>query len=256
VVNEYSKSWFDRFLREGSLEGPDWEKTQRQLEFLQRHLPLPRFRRVLDVCCGLGRHAGPLAAAGYDIVGVERDPQLVSEARSLHPDARFICLDMRDLDSIRQEFDAVICLWQSFGYFDEESNAQVLGKMADCLRPGGRLILDLYNRRYFKAVEWNHRTAARTMEQWIYSSDLRYEDGRLIVGYAWESGDNDRFDWQLYAPDEMKALAESIGLREILTCAEWKEEQVAGNRRRMFQMILEKPGASSPAIERTDPELE
>ncbi|MGH2813053.1 MAG: hypothetical protein ACRDI1_10130, partial [Actinomycetota bacterium] len=142
------------------------------------------------------------------------------------------------------------------GYFDEESNAQVLGKMADRLRPGGRLVFDLYNRRYFKAVEWNSSTAARTIEQWIYASDLRYEDGRLTVRYSWESGDNDRFDWQLYAPDEMKALGESLGLREILTCAEWKEGQVAGNRRRMFQMILEKPDPSSPAIEQPDSEPE
>ncbi|MGH2812108.1 MAG: class I SAM-dependent methyltransferase, partial [Actinomycetota bacterium] len=99
MPNEYSKSWVDRYLRESSPEGPDREKTQRQLEFLKSHLPLPGFRRVMDLCCGLGRHAGPLASAGYEVVGVERDPQLVSEARSLHPDARFICLDMRDLDS-------------------------------------------------------------------------------------------------------------------------------------------------------------
>ena len=38
------------------------------------------------------------------------------------PNARFVRTDMRDLASIGGPFDAIICLWQSFGYFDSETN--------------------------------------------------------------------------------------------------------------------------------------
>ena len=36
---------------------------------------------VLDVPCGFGRHALPLAAAGYRVTGVDRSPTLLDEAR-------------------------------------------------------------------------------------------------------------------------------------------------------------------------------
>jgi SAM-dependent methyltransferase len=242
MPNEYTKSWQNYFLRESSPAGPRPDKTGRQIEFLHEHLPLPDFRQVLDVACGNGRHVGPLAHLGYEVVGIDRDSDLVSEAQRLHPTARFLGMDMRDLDHLQEEFDAVICLWQSFGYFDEETNLEVLGKMADRLRLGGRMILDLYNRRYFKAVEWNGRTQSWDLGRWTFSKELFYIDGRLSVKFAWASGESDHFDWQLYAPDEMKALGESVGMKELLTCAEWNENQVAGNRRRMYQIVFEKWG--------------
>jgi len=56
-VNDYSSVWFDTFLR------TYWpHQTEKELDFLARHLPPPSYRTLLDVCCGPGRHALPLAA--------------------------------------------------------------------------------------------------------------------------------------------------------------------------------------------------
>lgn len=241
MTNEYTKSWQDRFLRSSSPEGVRQALTEKQVQFLRVQLPLPPFRRVLDVCCGLGRHIGPLAAAGYDMVGVDRDPELIAEAQARFPTSEFICMDMRHLHTLQTKFDAVICMWQSFGYFDEVTNREVFAKMAELVIPSGRIVLDIYNRKYFQAVRSNTGGQAWTAGKWDYSDLTRYQDGRLVVQIQFATGDVDTFDWQLYSPQEMKALGESVGLRELITCAELNPEQVAGNRRRGFQIVFEKP---------------
>src|SRR5439155_2599682 len=114
-ANAYSANWFDLFLRQ-----IDPAQTAREIEFLCRQLPNPPFRSALDVCCGEGRHAIPLARRGYDVTGVDSDQSALVIARknsgnSLH----LIQSDMRQLGTLAESFDAAICMWQSFGYFDE-----------------------------------------------------------------------------------------------------------------------------------------
>ncbi|HKG95752.1 MAG TPA: methyltransferase domain-containing protein [Gemmatimonadaceae bacterium] len=51
------------------------------MAFLERALPRAAISRVLDLCCGPGRHALPLAERGYDVTGVDRDAAALGAAR-------------------------------------------------------------------------------------------------------------------------------------------------------------------------------
>lgn len=56
---------------------------------------------------------------------------------------RFVELDMRELQG-SELFDAVICFWTSFGYFEDEADdLRVAQRVADTLRPEGRFLIDL-----------------------------------------------------------------------------------------------------------------
>jgi SAM-dependent methyltransferase len=55
---------------------------------------------------------------------------------------------MRWLPLDDDHFDAAICLWNSFGYFDDAGNDQVVSEIARVLAPGGRLVLDVPNRDF------------------------------------------------------------------------------------------------------------
>ncbi len=59
TTNAYSSLWFRLFM---PLQTE--ESTRNDVAFLTRQLPLPRYRRVLDLCCGYGRHALGLAERG------------------------------------------------------------------------------------------------------------------------------------------------------------------------------------------------
>ena len=113
----FSRAWFETFGH------PDAAATEREVDFLLGVLPPPP-ARVLDVPCGFGRHALALGRRGYRVTGVERDPDVAREARAAGVDVRE--LDMRRLGDLPKKFDAVICMWASFGWFDDATNADVL----------------------------------------------------------------------------------------------------------------------------------
>jgi SAM-dependent methyltransferase len=103
--------------------------------------------RLLDLACGSGAHALRLARQGVQVVGVDIAPSLVHHcadqaAAAGLASATFVQGDMRAL-GFNEEFDAVVVLGGSFGFFDDGMNEQVLAGIARALKPGGRLLLQL-----------------------------------------------------------------------------------------------------------------
>ena len=209
-VNEAWARWRASFV-------PDAARTVSEVEFLTRRLPLPAFRRVLDACCGRGRHARDLSQHGYRVLGVDLDDAAVAEASRLAPDARFRTLDVRALDSLDEEFDAVLSLGQTFGLFDDATNTRVLELMRDRLRPGGRIVLDVFDRRYVEAA-----VTAGT--------------GRLRISLDRGS----EFEWQLYTPEEIGELAAGLGFEVLLACSGFSETAAADGTTPRFQVVLQR----------------
>lgn len=241
MTNEYTKEWQDTFLRPESPRGPRRENTAIQVDFLRDHLPLPEFSKVLDVCCGLGRHSIPLSEAGYDVLGIDRDENLIVQAQQAGSRARFAAMDMRDIEKLEATFDAVICMWQSFGYFDATTNEMILRSMARSIRPGGRVVLDIYNKNYFSAVKRRGYEEHHMNEAFDSRQSLRFEyPDRLDVVIEWASGKSDHFSWQLFSPDDLVRIAEGCNLRSLVVCTEFNPQQVVGNRRKDFQALFER----------------
>jgi SAM-dependent methyltransferase len=101
-------------------------------------------RRVLDLGCGTGGHAAPLAERGYQVVGVDRSPAMLEHARARGSSARFACGDIAGLD-LGETFDAVVMMFAVLGY--QVSNAEALGALATVRRhltPGGLFVADAW----------------------------------------------------------------------------------------------------------------
>ena len=198
-VNSYSPRWQEQFGE------PKASRTDADVAFLRQELPLPAFRRVLDVPCGSGRHKRALEAVGYQVVGVDNDP-------SVSPD---VVADLRALEGLPRDFDAVLNLWASFGYFDEEENSRVLASLVGRLRPGGRLVFDLYNREFFERIGDGVRELAAGV---VERSTVRGNRRRVELEYA-GSRDPDVFEWQLYSHDDLVAVGTGLGLRPVTVVA-------------------------------------
>jgi len=105
------------------------------------------FRRVLDLCCGPGRHSIPLARQGAHVTAVDRSPFLLQKAReraaSEELNIEWVQADMRSF--VRQDsFELVINLFTSFGYFgDVEEDLAVLKNIFHSLTPGGFFVIDV-----------------------------------------------------------------------------------------------------------------
>jgi SAM-dependent methyltransferase len=116
---------------------------------------------LLDVPCGFGRHSIPLAAAGYEVVGVDRSRPLLDEARRRAGDSRrpkLVRADYRELPFADASFDAAVNLFSSLGYLGDEEDTKALAEIGRVLRPGGRLVIDIVHRdalvRNLREQDW------------------------------------------------------------------------------------------------------
>jgi SAM-dependent methyltransferase len=232
-VNTYSHHWFESLV-----PAVDDERTRRELRFLSRHLPLDRFPKILDVCCGTGRHAGRLAEMGYRVTGLDRSEVALAQARRLHgKKARFVEGDMRSLDVLPEEFDGVLSMWQSFGYFDPDANKAVLAGMRKRPRPGGRLVLDVYDRLFFER-KVGERRIERDGE--VIRETTTLEDGRLTVHLKYEAqGFREGFEWELYSADDLAGVAAECSLDLVQACARFDDLRPARGEHPRMQLVFE-----------------
>ena len=119
---------------------------------------VPAGSRVLDVCCGIGRHSIGLALKGFDVTGVDISRLSIERAKErarengVENKTSFIQGDIRKildvLSPIGKKFNAVINMGTSIGYWTDEADRTILRQLhrlaeLDCL-----LIIDITNRDY------------------------------------------------------------------------------------------------------------
>jgi len=125
------------------------ERSDAEVALLVKLLELDSPMRILDLACGFGRHANRLAALGHSVTGVDYMPGFLAlarqEAAEMGVQVDYRQGDMRQV-SFLEEFDRVLLLFTSFGYFEDSENQQVVGNMARALKPGGRLMFDIPSR--------------------------------------------------------------------------------------------------------------
>ena len=96
---------------------------------------------ALDLACGPGRYAIPLALRGFAVTGVDCTPFLLNKAReyaaSAQVDIELVQEDMRRFTR-PHAFDLAVNLFTSFGYFDSpQENRSVLQNVYVSRRRGG-----------------------------------------------------------------------------------------------------------------------
>jgi len=148
---EWYAEFFDAFYDETHAE-IEALTTGREVAGVVTWLDLRPGERVLDVPCGSGRHAVELAARGLQVTGLDLSERMLGRARgrarARGVDVEFVQGDMRGIPW-RGAFDAVVNLFNSFGYLGDEDDRRSLHGMVGALRAGGRLLLDLPNRDHY-----------------------------------------------------------------------------------------------------------
>ncbi len=211
--------------------------AERQVDLLEQVLELGSESRVLDVGCGGGRHAILLQERGYRVTGVDLCDALLDLARQRwderhrgQPGPVFVAGDMRSLP-VEGDFDAAVLMDVALGVFsDEADNLMALAEVADRLRPGGRLVLELYNPFF-----WAHRNSTQHLPPGALASDVdlvrtyrfdplrgRVEDSIVVF----EDGTRRVIPTQslrAWTPPEILALVQTAGFRraEVFGTVGW-----------------------------------
>jgi SAM-dependent methyltransferase len=212
--NSYSQRWFEAFQA-----GIPEERTEREVAFVCACAPLSDYQKVLDVCCGAGRHARALAARGYTVTGVERDAAAVAKARELEGGPSYIQANVRDYRPEAAAYNLAIVMSQSFGYFAAAAN------------------LDLWNPDFFATHQGQRDLQTPTGS---VQETTRVEGDRLFVRLDYPGGGQDDFEWQLFAATEMRSMAESVGLRLMIACADFDAATKPSPENPRIQFVLQK----------------
>ena len=133
-------------------------------------------------------------------------------------------------------------MWASFGYFDAATNRDVLFQMRDHLRPGGRLLLDVYHRECFAAIP-THEEQQRNGRHII--TDRTLTGDRLRVHIRYEGGGEDVMEWQVFTPGELEALVRALDLHPLVLCADFDERQPASSALPRMQIVCERGAGAS-----------
>jgi SAM-dependent methyltransferase len=184
-------------------------------------LGLPAGSKILDLCCGQGRHSIPLAALGYEVTGLDLSRTLLNRARVAGRGAglrvRWVRSDMRDVP-FEGEYDAVINIFTAFGYLENEAEDQrALGQVYKALKPGGRLLLEVASRdaavrRFTPADVTHYQDGLLALQEQTF--DLR--TSRMQVRVTLIEPDGARREYgqsiRLYTLTELAAMLGAAGL--------------------------------------------
>ncbi|HSQ65666.1 MAG TPA: methyltransferase domain-containing protein [Polyangiaceae bacterium] len=122
-----------------------------ECDFIEDSLGVARGGSMLDLGCGTGSQAVELSRRGYNVVGFDLSLAMLArageEAQEKKQKINFVQGDMREM-TFDEAFDGVYSWGTSFGYFEEEKNAQVVSKVHRALRKGGQFLLDVANRDF------------------------------------------------------------------------------------------------------------
>jgi SAM-dependent methyltransferase len=164
--------------------GPEaWERAPREVEQVVALARLAAPLRVLDMPCGVGRHALELARRGCTVTAVDRTAAYLEQARARAREqgvqVEFVQEDMRTF--VRPaSFDLALNLFTSFGYFEnQDDDRRVLANFFSSLRPGGALVMEMAGRevlaRIFQPRDWRE----------LPDGTLLLEERRLAREWTW-----------------------------------------------------------------------
>jgi SAM-dependent methyltransferase len=169
--------------------------------------------KVMDACCGVGRHSLEFARMGFDVTCVDLNGDYLDAARASFEEesltARFVCCDILSLD-MKQSFDLIVNMYISFGYFDaEEDNLRFLKNLHAHLAAGGRLLVETLGKehvvRNFRENEWYEEDGVLVLARYALTDDC----GRLRNRWMLIDGDSRcdyTFTQRLYSAAELKGL--------------------------------------------------
>lgn len=175
---------------------------------------------ILDLNCGIGRHAIHLAKLGYHVVGVDISPGLVERARELAEEhavsdlTEFLVGDARGVaDGLSgREFDAVISMFTSFGYYDEETDVSILRQCCELTRQGGLFVMETGIRDSIGRNFQPHGVIRSGPLLLLHEREFRLETSRMEA--LWTFLEKNGEDYRLRA--EVNVSLRFYGLHELI----------------------------------------
>lgn len=263
LPNEWWRTLFNSiYLKTDGDVVENERNTIREVDLLIRAVGLEPNDRILDLCCGQGRHCLELTRRGFKhVTGVDRSRYLVrlarKRARQEGLTVNFHEGDARRFRFAEESFHCVALLGNSFGYFDrEEDDLAVLRSCQRVLRSGGILAMDLadgewlrpnFEKRSWEWIDQNHFVCR---ERSLASDDRRLVSREVVV-HAEKGVIADQFYAErLYSRAEVSTMLEREGFLGVRV---HEAVQTDSDRKQDLGMLAHRMFLTAEAPRRTVP---
>lgn len=205
----------------------NYDNTKKEVDIIISSLDLKENEKILDLCCGQGRHSIELAMRGFNnLTGIDRSGYLIRLARK-RTKAAFLKINFKEGDARNfslpvNSHDCVMIMGNSFGYFDrEEDDMAVLSAVKRVLKSDGKLILDLTDGDWMKenfeprSWEWIDKNQFVCRERSLSQCGNRLISREVVV-HAERGVIADQFYAErLYSIAQITHLLESQGFHNV-----------------------------------------
>lgn len=205
----------------------DQSITAKEVDLFSEILRLSAEYKILDLCCGQGRHSLELARRGFKYVeGIDRSHYLIQKAKTQAKketlNVKFREGDARKLPYAPDAFDVVMILGNSFGYFETiQDDLRVLREVFRVLKPWGRLLIDVADGEYLKehfqprSWEWINKKYFVCRERSL-SLDKQRVISREVVTHVEKGVIADQFYAErLYCKESLDELLKTASFSDI-----------------------------------------
>lgn len=202
--------------------------TGQEVDLFSEILKLSPEDSILDLCCGQGRHSLELARRGFKYIeGIDRSHYLIQKAKGRAKkeglDVKFREGDARKLPYLPDNFDVVMVLGNSFGYFETlQDDLRVLKGVFKVLKPWGKLLIDVADGEYLRenfqprSWEWTGKKYFVCRERSL-SLDKQHLISRELVTHVERGIITDQFySVRLYTRDRVAELLETAGFSDVV----------------------------------------
>lgn len=212
---------------------------------IQNNVVLSKNSKILDVACGNGRHSNHLAKLGYNVTGFDLSYNLLKIAmkNKLESDLKsnYFCADVRSIP-IKANFDLVLNLFTSFGYFDNDvENFSFIKYASEHLNRNGYFVFDYLNPNFLKknVVESSEKKVANlTILEKRRINGKRIEKEIIIK----DSENMHSFfeSVQLYSYNEILKVFNNNGFNQISSFGSYSEDIYDENESERMIIIFKK----------------
>lgn len=237
MVTNWYENWFgNEYLTVYAHR--DENEARELVQLILTYINLDKNAKIIDLCCGQGRHAFLFAQEGFEVYGFDLSRTLLQVAKYKNDQSNntfFIQADMRYLPAMHS-FDLLLNLFTSFGYFETDiENKIVFQQFHQVLNTGGYFVFDYFHTPYILA------NLERYQSEQI--GDLTVELERFIEGSRVQKiirlnrqGKQSTFyeSVKMYKPDQILKMMEETSLSVRYIFGDYKGSPLSEDSERII----------------------
>lgn len=200
---------------------------------------------IIDLACGTGSFSEQFAKKGYNIVGIDSSPEMLTEAHSKlsAADCNFSLINAKMQDFVfSQPADGIICCLDSINHLTDIDDVQsTFNNVYNSLRSNGLFVFDVNTIYKHREILFNNTFVFDEEDYYLVWDNEQVDDRevRILLDFFVYNGKSydrysEEFSERAYSADEIRAMLGRTGFSSISVYDELSLNEPHDNSERIY----------------------